>query len=136
MNNALKVVDVREDYEWDAGHVPGSTHIPLDRLAEHRRVPRSDWCRLTLEPDTAADFDLTQPIALTRLSQRTADRRAKVEVPLGGVTSVPAAPDVRGVEAGRYECLGRHRRTRSAKTVAKGGRSSRPCGIDTLDTVA
>ncbi len=28
------VVDVREEYERRAGHVPGSVHLPLDRLPE------------------------------------------------------------------------------------------------------
>ena len=28
------VVDVREEYERRAGHVPGSLHLPLDRLPE------------------------------------------------------------------------------------------------------
>lgn len=26
------VLDVREDYEWQAGHIEGATHIPLDQL--------------------------------------------------------------------------------------------------------
>jgi rhodanese-related sulfurtransferase len=26
---ATTVLDVREDYEWDAGHIEGSVHIPL-----------------------------------------------------------------------------------------------------------
>jgi rhodanese-related sulfurtransferase len=25
-------VDVRQDYEWEAGHVAGAVHIPLDQL--------------------------------------------------------------------------------------------------------
>jgi rhodanese-related sulfurtransferase len=29
-----KVLDVREDYEWEAGHIEGATHIPLDQLPE------------------------------------------------------------------------------------------------------
>ncbi|MEA2487263.1 MAG: hypothetical protein QOF16_917 [Actinomycetota bacterium] len=33
-DGSLTLVDVREAYEWDAGRVPGSVHIPLDRLAE------------------------------------------------------------------------------------------------------
>ena len=28
----LDVVDVREPREWSTGHVPGSRHVPLDRL--------------------------------------------------------------------------------------------------------
>ena len=29
---ALQIVDVREDYEHDAGHVAGSRHVPLGQL--------------------------------------------------------------------------------------------------------
>jgi rhodanese-related sulfurtransferase len=28
------LLDVREDDEWDAGHVPGAVHLPLGRVAE------------------------------------------------------------------------------------------------------
>ena len=28
------ILDVREDYEWDAGHVDGALHIPLEQLPE------------------------------------------------------------------------------------------------------
>ncbi|MGV0109343.1 MULTISPECIES: rhodanese-like domain-containing protein [unclassified Arthrobacter] len=27
-----RILDVREDYEWEAGHVDGAVHIPLDQL--------------------------------------------------------------------------------------------------------
>jgi rhodanese-related sulfurtransferase len=27
-----RVLDVREDYEWEAGHIDGAVHIPLDQL--------------------------------------------------------------------------------------------------------
>ncbi len=27
-----RILDVREDYEWEAGHVDGALHIPLDQL--------------------------------------------------------------------------------------------------------
>lgn len=32
--DGLVVLDVREQNEWDAGHVEGSVHLPLSRLAE------------------------------------------------------------------------------------------------------
>jgi rhodanese-related sulfurtransferase len=28
----VDVVDVREDREWQSGHLPGARHVPLDRL--------------------------------------------------------------------------------------------------------
>jgi rhodanese-related sulfurtransferase len=33
-DGSAQVVDVREGYERDAGHIPGSVHIELGRLAE------------------------------------------------------------------------------------------------------
>jgi rhodanese-related sulfurtransferase len=29
-----KILDVREDYEWEAGHIDGAVHIPLGQLPE------------------------------------------------------------------------------------------------------
>lgn len=29
----LVLIDVREDYEWEAGRVPGSRHIPVESVA-------------------------------------------------------------------------------------------------------
>ena len=29
-----KILDVREDYEWVAGHADGALHIPLDQLPQ------------------------------------------------------------------------------------------------------
>jgi rhodanese-related sulfurtransferase len=43
----VQIVDVREPYEWDAGHIAGAVHIPLaalmsgaerDKLDQSRRV--------------------------------------------------------------------------------------------------
>ncbi|MCU6480383.1 MULTISPECIES: rhodanese-like domain-containing protein [Arthrobacter] len=28
------ILDVREDYEWEAGHIDGALHIPLEQLPE------------------------------------------------------------------------------------------------------
>ena len=30
---AVQVIDVREDYEWDAGRIPGARHVPLPEVA-------------------------------------------------------------------------------------------------------
>src|SRR5215213_7939916 len=27
-----QLIDVRQDYEWDAGHIDGAVHIPLEQL--------------------------------------------------------------------------------------------------------
>lgn len=37
------LLDVREDDEWSAGHVPGATHIPLGQLSNRAtEVPRDE----------------------------------------------------------------------------------------------
>jgi len=36
------LIDVREPYEWDAGRIPGSTHIELERLASRADDVPSD----------------------------------------------------------------------------------------------
>ena len=30
---AVQLIDVREDYEWDAGRIPGARHVPLQDVA-------------------------------------------------------------------------------------------------------
>jgi rhodanese-related sulfurtransferase len=34
IEEGAQLVDVRVDHEWDAGHLPGATHVPLAELAE------------------------------------------------------------------------------------------------------
>lgn len=36
----FQVVDVRFPNEWDAGHIDGALHIPLDHLYERTGEPR------------------------------------------------------------------------------------------------
>lgn len=40
-----QIVDVRQDYEWEAGHIEGAVHIPLEQL-----------------PTRAAELDRDRPI--------------------------------------------------------------------------
>lgn len=36
----VTVLDVREPYEWEAGHIEGATHIPLQELpVRHEELP-------------------------------------------------------------------------------------------------
>lgn len=58
-----KILDVREDYEWEAGHVDGALHIPLDRL-----------------PDSLEDLDPDQDLAvICRTGGRSARATAWLE---------------------------------------------------------
>jgi rhodanese-related sulfurtransferase len=34
IDEGAQLVDVRVGHEWDAGHIAGATHLPLDELAE------------------------------------------------------------------------------------------------------
>ena len=42
----LEIIDVREPYEWQLGHIPGARLVPLDRIAEE--IPRLDKRRETI----------------------------------------------------------------------------------------
>jgi rhodanese-related sulfurtransferase len=34
VEDGAQLVDVRADHEWEAGHIAGASHIPLDELAQ------------------------------------------------------------------------------------------------------
>ena len=34
LEKGAQLVDVRADHEWEAGHLPGAVHIPLDQLSQ------------------------------------------------------------------------------------------------------
>jgi rhodanese-related sulfurtransferase len=38
-NDEIVLVDVREDYEWEAGRPAGAVHIPLDKLLTGAELP-------------------------------------------------------------------------------------------------
>ena len=47
----IQLIDVREDYEWDAGRIPGARHLELGRVAAqaetiHRETPVVFYCRV------------------------------------------------------------------------------------------
>lgn len=63
ISSDAKILDVREDYEWEAGHVDGALHIPLDAL-----------------PDRLEDLDPDQDLAvICRTGGRSARAAAWLE---------------------------------------------------------
>ena len=55
----VELIDVREQYEWDAGRIPGARHIELERLAANAdSIPRERrvvfQCRLGARSGLAA----------------------------------------------------------------------------------
>jgi rhodanese-related sulfurtransferase len=87
-------VDVREQDEWDAGHLEGSLHLPLSELGERLAELPADTpivfvCRTGSRSDLAAH-------ALTRTGRSACDNLA------GGLRSWanegrPLAPDGAGI---------------------------------------
>ncbi|MBI1853182.1 MAG: MBL fold metallo-hydrolase [Planctomycetes bacterium] len=60
-SKSLRVIDVRETHEWQAGHVDGATHVPLGRLAERlseidRKTPLAVMCASGNRSITAVSF--------------------------------------------------------------------------------
>ena len=56
----IQLIDVREDYEWDAGHVAGARHIELQRVAASaesidRETPVVFYCHVGSRSTMAAD---------------------------------------------------------------------------------
>jgi rhodanese-related sulfurtransferase len=47
----VQLIDVREDYEWEAGRIAGARHLPLGQVAAqaetiHRETPVVFYCRV------------------------------------------------------------------------------------------
>ena len=56
----IQLIDVREDYEWDAGRLEGARHIALQRVAGEagtidRETPVVFYCRVGSRSGMAAD---------------------------------------------------------------------------------
>jgi hydroxyacylglutathione hydrolase len=76
----VDLVDVRDRSEWIAGHVPGSHHVPLDRLGRGRAASLPDSGRTTVVACTAG-----ARAAFAASLLRRAGRRDVVRVSGGGV---------------------------------------------------
>jgi hydroxyacylglutathione hydrolase len=88
-SDAVELVDVREQSEWVTGHVPGSHHVPLNRLRDVTAVPLPDNGR-----PTAVACALGIRAAFAASLFRRAGRRDVVRVAGGGVPDLSA----RGLE--------------------------------------
>jgi molybdopterin/thiamine biosynthesis adenylyltransferase/rhodanese-related sulfurtransferase len=86
------VVDVREPWEWDAGHIPGAVHIPLGELPSRvdtelpdRSAPLLLYCRSGARSERAAQYLVAngyESVAnLKALIERWPDRGGAWEVP-------------------------------------------------------
>lgn len=58
-DSELQVIDVREDYEREAGHIAGTAHIPMNELTGRageidRERPVVFYCRVGVRSDMAA----------------------------------------------------------------------------------
>jgi hydroxyacylglutathione hydrolase/adenylyltransferase/sulfurtransferase len=56
----IQLIDVREPYEWEAGHVSGARHIELERVASQASTIDKDrpvvfYCRLGARAGMAAN---------------------------------------------------------------------------------
>ena len=89
LDDAVELVDVREQSEWVEGHVDGSHHVPLNRLRNVGSVPTAAAGRTTA---VACAAGVRAAFAASLL--RRAGRHDVVRVAGGGVPDLPS----RGIE--------------------------------------
>jgi hydroxyacylglutathione hydrolase len=88
-DQSVELVDVREQREWDTGHIAGSHHVPLNRLRDVSSVPLSRPGRITA---VACAAGVRAAFAASLL--RRAGRPEVVRVSGGGIPDLSA----RGIE--------------------------------------
>jgi hydroxyacylglutathione hydrolase len=89
LDDAVELVDVREQNEWAGGHVRGSHHVPLNRLRHVDSVPTAAAGRTTA---VACAAGVRAAFAASLL--RRAGRHDVVRIDGGGVPDLPS----RGIE--------------------------------------
>ena len=75
----LQILDVRERDEWDAGHIPGSVHVPyhdIHGLPDGDRLGAADRGHLQLRPARGAGGEPAAPPRRARGAARGGRRRA------------------------------------------------------------
>lgn len=67
MNSDLLIIDVRGQDEYNSGHIPGSTNIPLDSLSNnikyisnYKNSPVVVYCKVGIRSEDAANYLLKQ----------------------------------------------------------------------------
>jgi hydroxyacylglutathione hydrolase len=85
LDDAIDLVDVREQSEWAEGHVSGSHHVPLNRLRNVGSVPTAPDGRITA---VACAAGVRAAFAASLL--RRAGRHDVVRVAGGGVPDLPS----------------------------------------------
>ena len=69
-----QLIDVRVDHEWDAGHIAGASHLPLEQLAERseeldRERPVVLYCRGGTRSSMAAEALASAGFDASKLSE-------------------------------------------------------------------
>lgn len=62
-NKGLLIIDVRDEYEYNSGHIPNSINIPVDSLyysinslTNYKNLPVAVYCKSGIRSETAANY--------------------------------------------------------------------------------
>jgi rhodanese-related sulfurtransferase len=91
--DAVELVDVRDQSEWEAGHVRGSLHVPLEQLRDGRSIELPDGNGVTTAVACAAGMRAAFAASLIRRAGRpNVIRVADGGVPDLGDHGIPLEP--------------------------------------------